>query len=120
MGIVVSNTQEEIFGVMTQEVTVTHFRSRIAAGDAQPVVVQLAAPLVVPAGRRLRLPAGNFKPKYNSGGFPDEHTDALVKSYWENTNFDLDAMTSAIAAVADPGYAQQQNSDWSFMTEADD
>ena len=110
----VRNTNALIFGVMDAAVTVTHGRFRKAAGDAQPVVVALAAPLQVAAGNRLRLPANMLSVKYNTGQLTDDHMEAAVKPYWENQSFEIDLMTDDSTVVADSEYSQQATSAFTF------
>ena len=115
----VRNTNTLAFGVMAAAVAATHLRFRVAAGDAQPVVVALTATVNVAIGERLRLPALSGAVKYPSGDLTDDHMDAVVRDYWNGVSFEIDFMTSTAAVVADANYAQQATAAWTFDTPAD-
>ena len=117
MAIRVEPDDTMVFGVMSEEVTVTH--TRVQKDGAAATVRPLGTPLVVAAGERLRIPATAFDAQYPSGDFSDTHMDALVKSYWLDEEFQVDCMADDSTVVADSGYSQQTNSVWTFTTETD-
>jgi len=106
-----------VFGIMSEQVTVTH--TRVQKDGAAATVRPLGTPLVVAEDERLRVPATAFDAVYPSGDFSDTYMDALVKSYWQDQEFQIDCMTDDSTVVADAGYSQQLNSDWTFTTETD-
>ena len=111
-------TQDDVaFGIMAAAVDVTHVRFQKAG--ATPVVKALASTLSVAAGRRLRVPSGDFDVVYNSGDLTNAHMQALIDPYWDGETFQLDCMTSSTVVVADSGYSQQTYSDWAISTESD-
>ena len=82
-------------------------------------VIALSQAVVCPAENRLRIPDESFDIVYPSGSLTDTHMDAVVKAYWEGESFTIDAMTDSTTPVADTGYSQVTNSNWTFTEEND-
>ena len=88
-------------------------------GAGATVVATVGENVTVPAGQRLRLPAGAFDVVYVAGELGNPHLRAAVEPYWSNEEFQVDAMTDANTPVADTGYAQQAYRNWAVSEEAD-
>ena len=111
-------TQDDVaFGIMAAAVNVTHVRFQKAG--ANPVVKALASTLSVVAGRRLRVPSGDFDVVYPANELTNAHLRALIDPYWDGETFQLDCMTSSTVVVSDANYSQQTYSNWAISNESD-
>lgn len=118
MAIRVQNSDIIVFGIMADaSVTATHGRIQKAGQD--PVVRPLSANVTAAVGERLRVVANEIDFVYPSNQVGDDHMDAVIRSYWEGEEFQIDLMTDSSTVVADSGYSQQSSRNWGITTEAD-
>lgn len=114
MSVKVTSQSAINFGTLTNGATVTHIRFRRASDNSAPVVHPLDSAITVGAGRILSIPSGEFSVTYPNGDLTNDHMEALVRGYWNNTAMEIDAMTSGTNVVTDAGYSQASYSNWGF------
>ena len=117
----VRNTNVISFGTITASsgATVSHVRFRVGSDDSDPVVVALGSNVTVNQNGALQIPANGMAVKYVSGALTDSHMENVVKDYWENVSFEIDAMSDSNTVITAAGYSQASNSAWSFDKPAD-
>ena len=117
MAIRVEPGSDLVFGVLDAATAVTHVRFQ-KSGNA-PVVRAVSATVNVGAGERLRIPTTGFDVVYPDGDLSRAHMRALVDSYWDGEEFQIDCLTDSTTVVTTTGYSQVTHDGWSISEEAD-